>query len=86
MRILFYYLIVINIISFLSYGIDKLKAKYHYWRIPEIFLLNLSLIGGVYGALLGMRLFHHKTKKMLFKVVNLLCFIIYTFLICYLWR
>lgn len=84
MKILFYYLILINIISFLSYGIDKVKAKYHRWRIPEMFLLNLTLVGGVYGSLVGMRLFHHKTKKGLFKIVNFMGFIIYTILIYYL--
>lgn len=83
MKIFFYYLIIINIIAFFSYGIDKLKAKYHKWRIPEIVLLNLSLIGGGVGSIMGMYLFHHKTKKMLFKIVNGVFLIVYIILIYY---
>ena len=57
------YLIIINVIAFLAYGIDKYKAKREQWRIPEATLIGLAVIGGSVGALLGMRVFHHKTKK-----------------------
>lgn len=83
MKIFFYYLIVINIISFFSYGLDKLKAKFHKWRIPEMVLLNLSVIGGCFGSIIGMHVFHHKTKKMLFKIVNGIFLIVYIILIYY---
>lgn len=60
------YLIVINILAFLLYGIDKHRAKIDAWRISERKLLLVAIIGGSLGALLGMHIFHHKTRKPLF--------------------
>ena len=57
-----YYLIVINILTFLLYGIDKWKAQKGKWRIPEETLIWLAIVGGSIGALIGMYLFRHKTK------------------------
>ena len=62
-----YYLIVINIVTFLVYGIDKVKAKQGSWRISEATLLILAVIGGSIGALLGMQVLHHKTMHKKFK-------------------
>ena len=45
MNTLLYYLIVINIVTFLVYGIDKWKAKQGSWRISEATLLILAVIG-----------------------------------------
>jgi len=56
-----YSLIVLNIVTFLVYGIDKWKAKQGSWRISEATLLILAAIGGSIGALLGMQVWHHKT-------------------------
>ena len=64
---IFYYLITINAITFLIYGIDKLKAKKNKWRIPEFTLLFLAVIGGSIGAFLGMKVWHHKTMHKKFK-------------------
>ena len=64
---LLYYLIVINVVTFLVYGIDKWKAKQGSWRISEATLLMLPVIGGSIGALLGMKVWHHKTKHKKFK-------------------
>ena len=58
---LLYYLIFINIVTFLVYGIDKWKAKQGSWRISEATLLMLAVIGGTIGALLGMQVWRHKT-------------------------
>ena len=58
---LLYYLIVINVVTFLVYGIDKWKAKQGSWRISEATLLMLAVIGGTIGALLGMQVWRHKT-------------------------
>ena len=60
--ILLYYLIGINILTFLIYGIDKRKAQKGKWRIPENTLIWLAVVGGSIGALLGMYLLRHKTK------------------------
>ena len=57
------YLFLINLTAFSIYGIDKYKAKHRQWRIPEATLLLSAALGGSVGAMLGMRLFHHKTKK-----------------------
>lgn len=57
------YLVFINILGFLVYGVDKFKARRNMWRIPEWQLLMVALVGGSIGAFLGMRVFHHKTKK-----------------------
>jgi len=57
-----YYLISINVLTFLLYGIDKWKARRGKWRIPEDTLIWLAIAGGSIGALLGMYLFRHKTQ------------------------
>ena len=44
------YLVVINIVTFFVYGIDKWKAKKSKWRVPEATLLGLAVIGGSIGA------------------------------------
>jgi uncharacterized membrane protein YsdA (DUF1294 family) len=64
---LLYLLIIINIVAFLVYGIDKWMAKQGYWRISEATLLILAVIGGSIGALLGMEIWHHKTMHKKFK-------------------
>ena len=68
MRYLMYYLIIINIAAWLMYGLDKWKAKGGAWRIPGRALLLTALLGGSAGALAGMLLFHHKTRKPKFTV------------------
>lgn len=63
------YLGIINIIGFLLMGYDKRQAIKKKNRIPEIALITLSFIGGGCGSLLGMILFHHKTKKLKFQIL-----------------
>jgi uncharacterized membrane protein YsdA (DUF1294 family) len=57
-----------NLVVLLVYGWDKRAAKRHAWRIPEATLLWLATIGGGVGALAGMLLWHHKTRKPRFAV------------------
>lgn len=57
------YLIIVNIAAWIMYGLDKWKAKSGAWRIPERTLLLTALAGGSVGAIAGMLLFHHKTRK-----------------------
>ena len=60
--------LVINVITFILYGVDKRRAKQGAWRIPEKTLLTGTwLLGGV-GAWLAMRVFRHKTKHIAFQV------------------
>ena len=61
------YLVIINIVTFVVYGIDKWKAKRGNWRISEATLLMLAVIGGTIGALLGMKVWQHKTMHLKFK-------------------
>ena len=63
LRAIIIYLIGINILAFLVFGIDKWKARRGKWRIPEATLIGMSIAGGSIGALLGMNLFRHKTQK-----------------------
>lgn len=80
------YLAVINIVTFFLYGIDKWKAKRTKWRVPESTLLWWAAFGGSIGALLGMKIWHHKTLHKKFKYgvpailigqIALICMIIY---------
>lgn len=62
------YVLAINVIGFFAMGIDKLKAKKDWWRIPEGTLMMLCLLGGGIGTIAGMYTFRHKTKKLKFTV------------------
>lgn len=62
------YLAVMNLITLITYGIDKSKAKKGRWRISEKALILLAAVGGSIGALLGMYGFHHKTKHLKFTI------------------
>ena len=63
---LLWYLAAVNVVTFTVYGIDKRKARRGAWRIPEKTLFLLPLLGGSVGALLGMKVFRHKTKHWYF--------------------
>ena len=62
------YLLAINLLAFLLYGIDKSRAKRGKWRIRESVLILMSFLLGTIGSLAGMRLFHHKTLKKKFRI------------------
>ena len=62
------YLLVINLIGFFIMWLDKRKAKYGRWRIPENTLFLITLLGGGIGTISGMYTFRHKTKKLKFTV------------------
>ena len=62
-----YYLLAINAVTFIIYGIDKYKAKKAKWRISEATLLLLAVLGGSIGAWMGMKVWHHKTMHKKFK-------------------
>ena len=62
-----YYLLAINAVAFIIYGIDKYKAQKAKWRISEATLLLLAILGGSIGAWMGMKVWHHKTMHKKFK-------------------
>ena len=59
---------VMNVVSFVLMGIDKRRARRGVWRISEKALfLSTACFGGL-GGVLGMKVFHHKTKHWYFRV------------------
>jgi uncharacterized membrane protein YsdA (DUF1294 family) len=68
------FLVILNFISLLFFGVDKLKSMRGGWRIPELRLLLIAIIGP-FGAYAGMLLFKHKTRKVKFLLVPIFLFI-----------
>ena len=68
MDLIGYVLLALNSVTFLIYGIDKLKAKSSKSRIPETTLLLFALLGGSLGAWLGMKVWRHKTQHKKFYI------------------
>ena len=69
MRYFALYLAAVNLITFFVYGADKRRAKIPgACRVPEKTLFALALLLGSAGALLGMRVFHHKTRHWYFRL------------------
>lgn len=86
MKFVIAYLLMINIIGFFVMGIDKWKARNHKYRISEKTLFLCAVIGGSVGTLVGMHVFHHKTRHWYFKygmpailILQIVC------VICYAW-
>lgn len=70
MQIYLCFVALMSLIAFCTYFCDKVKAKRGAWRIPEKVLLALGFFGGAIGAIIGMKLFRHKTKHAYFWVIN----------------
>lgn len=83
MKALYAYLAAANVITALLYGADKAKARRGAWRIPEHVLLGCGICGGALGALLGMRLFHHKTRHWYFTAINTAALLAWAALLAY---
>ena len=56
-------LAIINLVTFMLFGFDKLRAEAGSWRISEGTLLTWAFIGGSIGAYAGRTVFRHKTRK-----------------------
>lgn len=67
MKYILAYLLIVNLITFITFGIDKRKAIKNKWRIRESVLLTLGALGGCIGGLIAMQCFRHKTQKPVFK-------------------
>jgi uncharacterized membrane protein YsdA (DUF1294 family)/cold shock CspA family protein len=70
------YLIAINIAAFALYGYDKNAAQNKRLRVPERVLHGVELFGGTPGAFIAQRVFHHKTRKVSYRIVFWLIFAI----------
>ena len=77
------YLLLLSLITFIAYGIDKKKAVKKKYRTKEKTLLSLSFFGGAFGGYPAMLIFRHKTKgeHWYFTAINLLGLAIHTTLI-----
>jgi len=62
------YILTVNLAGFLLMGVDKRRARRERWRIPEKTLFLPAVLGGAVGCMLGMRVFHHKTRHWYFKL------------------
>lgn len=76
-----YYLLIINVITFIIYGIDKYKSIKNKYRISENTLIILPILGGPIGALFGMITFHHKTKKKKFIILIPIILLIWVYIL-----
>lgn len=63
------YAVLMNMVSYISMGLDKHKAIKGQWRIPEKRLFLWVMLGGGIGGTIGMYAFRHKTKHWYFKVL-----------------
>ena len=75
------YLIIINLITFIVFALDKIYAIKKKWRFKEISLLGMCFVGGAIGGFLAMYLFRHKNKKKLFVIGVPLIIVIHLFII-----
>lgn len=85
-KFIFIYLVIVNIITFAMYGIDKKRAVKNQWRIPENTLLGAAFIGGSFGAFAGMQVFRHKTKHGMFRILVPAYMIVHIIIIVFLVR
>lgn len=74
-----YYFVIINILSFILFGIDKKRSIKKEYRIPEKILFLITFLGGAFGSLFGMFFFHHKNRKLKFLLFIPLCCILWGF-------
>ena len=66
MKLLLFYLLLINAAGLALMLVDKWKAKKNRWRVRESTLLMVAALGGSVGCLIGMYLFRHKTRHLKF--------------------
>ena len=63
------YILIVNVLAFILYGIDKRRSQRKMYRIPENTLLWMARLGGGVGSWLGIKVFHHKTKHKRFMII-----------------
>ena len=85
-QFLLLYLIIINLLGFVLYGVDKAKSKGRGRRIPERTLLWVARLGGGLGCWLGMLLFRHKTQHNRFMILVPLWTVVWAAGVVMLWR
>lgn len=78
------FLATVNLAAFLLFGWDKIAAGQGIDRVPELVLYFSVVCGGGIGALLGMNVFRHKTRKSSFQFVVAAIFLVQLALIAFL--
>lgn len=86
LKIFIIYYISINIILFIMMGMDKSFAKKNKRRISEANLFLMSFLGGSLGGFMGMKFFHHKTKKSSFYAIYSVSFIIHCIILYFVFK
>lgn len=66
MYLLFFYLIIINILALVFTVSDKLRAIKHKRRISEFTLMTIAALGGSVTMLITMLIIRHKTRHLKF--------------------
>lgn len=79
-------ILIMSVITFMAYCIDKAKAKSGGWRTPEKVLLGLSFFGGAMGGFLAMYTVRHKTKHWYFAVINAFSIALHLIILVYLYN
>ncbi|WP_372713587.1 DUF1294 domain-containing protein [Ilyobacter sp.] len=85
LKILFIFLVIMNISTFTVYSFDKMQAKNDRDRVPELRLILMTLFGGSIGALISMKVFNHKTRKWYFRYGVPIMALIHFALVIYMW-
>lgn len=80
---LIYYFLIINVLAFVLYGVDKRRAIRNQYRIRESVLLWMARLGGGVESWLGIKTFRHKTKHTKFRIVVPLWIVIWVAVIAY---
>ena len=83
-KLIITYLLIVNIVTLIIFGVDKLKAMRNKYRISEATLLVTSFVGGSLGGILAMYIFRHKTRVLRFKIGLPIMLIFHIALILYL--
>lgn len=66
MKFIFIYLVLVNLFAIYVMYVDKKRSRKGHWRVPEKNLFIIAAVFGSLGILVGMRLFHHKTRHLKF--------------------
>lgn len=83
------YFVLINIVTFIIYALDKNRARKDKYRIPEKHLVLLGVLGGSGGALMSMSVFRHKTQHKKFYLgipLIILLQVVLSIVIYFLWK
>jgi uncharacterized membrane protein YsdA (DUF1294 family) len=74
---------IVNLVSFVLVGVDKSRSVDREERVPEVYFFFLASCFASIGVLLGMFIFHHKTRKIYFPLGISLLLLQQMFLVLY---